>query len=188
MSYNILNAICVKQAFHTIRRTLATNSAMYSNKSSKLTVYTNKLDSEYETMEPVLKKQKELLETTTLTVTEPRDLKVINGVPEEHVNTRRVRICKPSKNAMQSGTENTHLWRLDFEDRERWENPLMGWTSTGDPLSNLNVWFATAEEAAEYCDQNGWHYEIEEPMPRRNLKKVYADNFSWNKRTRVGTK
>ena len=54
----------------------------------------------------------------------------MSGVPEEHITTRRVRIYIPAKNAMQSGTFGTRKWRMDFDTRERWENPLMGWTST----------------------------------------------------------
>lgn len=31
---------------------------------------------------------------------------------------------------MQSGTNNIGHWEMEFETRERWENPLMGWSST----------------------------------------------------------
>ena len=51
----------------------------------------------------------------------------ITGQPEEHVKGRLVRIYEPAKNAMQSGTDNTGHWEMDFDTRERWENPLMGW-------------------------------------------------------------
>lgn len=54
----------------------------------------------------------------------------VTGVPDEHVGPRRVRIFVPARNAMQSGTENTHRWQMEFDTRERWENPLMGWAST----------------------------------------------------------
>lgn len=50
---------------------------------------------------------------------------------------RMVRIFVPTKSAMQSGTANTDKWEMEFENRERWTNNLMGWTSTGDPLSNM---------------------------------------------------
>jgi NADH dehydrogenase (ubiquinone) Fe-S protein 4 len=58
------------------------------------------------------------------------NISTITGVPEEHIKTRLVRIYRPSKNAMQSGTDNTNHWEIEFETRERWENPLMGWSST----------------------------------------------------------
>ena len=66
---------------------------------------------------------------------------MLSGVPEEQLKTRHVRIFLPSKNAMQSGTHNTTRWKLEFDTRERWEHPLMGWTSrlasTAAPEYNL---------------------------------------------------
>ena len=71
----------------------------------------------------------EQLKNTKIEV-EPTKLSSVSGVPREHVDTRLVRISKPSKNTMQSGTHNTKNWKIEFDNRERWENPLMGWTST----------------------------------------------------------
>ena len=51
-----------------------------------------------------------------------------SGVPEEQLK-RVARIFVPARNAMQSGTNNTHEWKLEFDNQERWENPLMGWAS-----------------------------------------------------------
>ncbi|KAH0627933.1 hypothetical protein JD844_008521 [Phrynosoma platyrhinos] len=31
---------------------------------------------------------------------------------------------------MQAGVNNTKKWKMEFDTRERWENPLMGWAST----------------------------------------------------------
>lgn len=85
------------------------------------------------------------LRTTAITVDQPNLLSVVSGVPEEHIVNRRVRIYKQAKNAMQSGTYDTQKWKLDYENRERWENPLMGWTSTYVPFfgwfSNLMLIF-----------------------------------------------
>ncbi|XP_054731258.1 NADH dehydrogenase [ubiquinone] iron-sulfur protein 4, mitochondrial [Anastrepha obliqua] len=124
-----------------------------------------------------------------ITVPTKVDLSPISGVPEEHVKTRRVRIHIPPKNAMQSGSDNVNHWQIEFDNRERWENPLMGWTSTGDPLSNLQVDFGSKEEAIEHCERNGWRWFIDtddEPKPGR--VKNYGLNFHWNRRTRVSTK
>ncbi|XP_015781384.1 NADH dehydrogenase [ubiquinone] iron-sulfur protein 4, mitochondrial [Tetranychus urticae] len=119
----------------------------------------------------------------------PVDISKVTGMPEEHSTSRRARIYKEAKNAMQSGTKNMHTWKLDFENRERWENPLMGWASTGDPISNLSLKFNSREEAIAFCEKNTWFYTVEEPPEaRKPKKKSYADNFSWNKRTRVGSK
>lgn len=124
----------------------------------------------------------------TITVDEKMDISSLTGVPEEHIKTRTVRIFVPARNAMQSGTFNTRRWRMEFDERERWENPLMGWTSTGDPLSNTEVNFHSKEDAIAFCEKNGWAWFVEEekvPIPR---KKSYGANFSWDRRTRVSTK
>ena len=52
----------------------------------------------------------------------------LSGVPSEQLK-RVARIYMPARNAMQSGTNATHTWNLEFETQERWENPLMGWAS-----------------------------------------------------------
>lgn len=125
---------------------------------------------------------------TQIVVEEKIDLRPVTGIPEAHVTHRRARIFHPTKNAMQSGTEATKPWVVEFEHQERWENPTMGWTSTGDPLSNVRLWFSSAEDAARFCDKHGWSYFVEEEQPRKPLRKSYADNFAWSKRTRVGSK
>lgn len=117
------------------------------------------------------------------------DMSPITGVPEEHVKPRRVRIYQPPKNAMQSGTSNIHHWEMEFDNRQRWENPLMGWASSGDPLSNMKVQFTKAEEAIEHCERHGWIWFLDVPKVEKSLKpKSYGINFSWNRRTRVSTK
>lgn len=145
-----------------------------------------------------------------ITVPTKVDLSPINGVPEEHVKTRRVCIHLPPKHAMQSGTDNLDHWVIDFDNRERWENPLMGWTSTyvkltyrhyiyiytyikifysGDPLSNIEVRFGSKEEAIEHCERNGWRWFIgAEEKPKVERVKNYGLNFHWNRRTRTSTK
>jgi len=138
-------------------------------------------------------RRKKLLQNSTIEVEKQvsADSNALSGVPEEHITTRRVRIYKPSKNAMQSATNDTKAWKMEFDNRERWENPLMGWGSTGDPLSNISVTlsFSTAEDAARHCEKNGWTYFIQEPyVAKHPLKKSYAANFAWNKRTRLGSK
>ncbi|CAG7829223.1 unnamed protein product, partial [Allacma fusca] len=123
-----------------------------------------------------------------ITVDSKVDITPITGVPEEHIKTRRVRIFKPAKNAMQSGTNNIKRWKMEFETRERWENPLMGWSSSGDPLSNMNLDFETKEDAMNFCDKNGWPWFVEEPVDKKPKTKTYGSNFSWNRNTRVSTK
>ncbi|KAG6458488.1 NADH dehydrogenase [ubiquinone] iron-sulfur protein 4, mitochondrial [Manduca sexta] len=137
---------------------------------------------------PEKAKERKALDTA-IVVPVKVDLSPITGVPEEHVKTRRVRIYQPAKNAMQSGTNNIHHWEMEFDTRQRWENPLMGWTSTGDPLSNMKVQFSSPDEAIEHCEKNGWIWYLDIPKTEKQFKpKNYGVNFSWNRRTRVSTK
>uniref|UniRef100_UPI0025403986 NADH dehydrogenase [ubiquinone] iron-sulfur protein 4, mitochondrial n=1 Tax=Euleptes europaea TaxID=460621 RepID=UPI0025403986 len=123
-----------------------------------------------------------------ITVDEKWDITPLTGVPEEHIKTRRVHIFVPTRNAMQAGVNNTKKWKMEFDTRERWENPLMGWASSADPMSNLLVTFATKEEAIAFAEKNGWSYDVQERRIPKPKSKSYGANFSWNKRTRVSTK
>lgn len=123
-----------------------------------------------------------------ITVEGAEDITTISGVPEEHIVERTVRIFKPAKNAMQSGTAGIKRWKIEFDNRERWENHLMGWSSSADPLSNMIVDFANKEEAVAFAEKNGWAYILEDPKEKTLKPKSYALNFAWNKRTRKSTK
>ncbi|XP_033750451.1 NADH dehydrogenase [ubiquinone] iron-sulfur protein 4, mitochondrial-like [Pecten maximus] len=133
----------------------------------------------------ITKKEEEELR---IIVKENTDISSLTGVPEEHIKTRHVRIFCPARNAMQSGSFNTNRWRIEFDNRERWENPCMGWVSTGDPLSNMNVDFISAEDAAVFCEKNGWSFSIDQKQVSTFKPKSYGANFSWDKKTRVSTK
>ncbi|XP_076044992.1 NADH:ubiquinone oxidoreductase subunit 18 [Oratosquilla oratoria] len=123
-----------------------------------------------------------------ITIDAPVDVTHITGVPEEHTHTRRVLIKCATKNAMQSGSNNQHKWQLTFENRERWENPLMGWSSTADPLSNVQLSFTDLEDAVAFCEKNGWEWYAQSKPVKPPRTKSYAANFSWDKRTRRSTK
>uniref|UniRef100_A0A672GYK1 NADH dehydrogenase [ubiquinone] iron-sulfur protein 4, mitochondrial n=1 Tax=Salarias fasciatus TaxID=181472 RepID=A0A672GYK1_SALFA len=117
-----------------------------------------------------------------------QDITTLSGVPEEHIKTRRVHIFVPAKTAMQSGANSTKKWKMDFDTRERWENPLMGWASTADPLSNMVLSFSSKEDAIAFAEKNGWSYEVTEKRTSKPRVKSYGANFSWDKRTRRSAK
>jgi len=127
-------------------------------------------------------------EKGVIEVSQNDDISSLTGVPEEHIKTRHVRIYSPARNATQSGNFGTRRWRMEFDTRERWENPLMGWQSTADPLSNMQLDFSSSEDAIAFCTKNGWEYHVEERQAPTPKRKSYGANFSWNKRTRVSTK
>jgi NADH dehydrogenase (ubiquinone) Fe-S protein 4 len=124
----------------------------------------------------------------TIKVEGKDDVSMLSGVPEEQLKSRKVRIYVPAKNAMQSGTHRTHKWRIEFDTRERWENPLIGWTSSADPLSMMDLQFTNKEDAVSFCEKNGWEYEVDVRHEIYLKPKSYGANFSWNKKTRVTTK
>ncbi|XP_045452793.1 NADH dehydrogenase [ubiquinone] iron-sulfur protein 4, mitochondrial [Melitaea cinxia] len=179
-----------------LSRTALTRSLpSFSTSSSRLASEdpTSRKEAPIISNETVLARPDEVKEKTvhdaTIAVSAKVDISPITGVPDEHIKTRRVRIYQPSKNAMQSGTSNTHHWEMEFDTRQRWENPLMGWTSTGDPLSNMKIQFATPDEAIEHCEKNGLIWYLDVPKREKELKpKSYGVNFAWNRRTRVSTK
>ncbi|XP_066510780.1 NADH dehydrogenase [ubiquinone] iron-sulfur protein 4, mitochondrial-like [Hoplias malabaricus] len=132
--------------------------------------------------------QKQEQGSQLITVDEKLDITALTGVPEEHIKTRKVRIFVPTRTAMQSGVQNTKKWKMDFDTRERWENPLMGWASTADPLSNMVLTFSSKEDAVAFAEKNGWSYDITERRTSKPRVKSYGANFSWDKRTRRSAK
>lgn len=74
-----------------------------------------------------------------------------------------------------SYTESMRLYNLNY---------------SADPLSNIsmNLDFASKDDAIRFCIKNRWEYEVDEAHVREIKPKSYGANYSWNKRTRVGTK
>ena len=78
---------------------------------------------------------------------------------------------------MQSGMGKADKWVLNFESENFGVNPLMGWETSSNTLSELNLEFSSKELAIEYAKKNKIDFEIIEPQKRKTLKKSYADNF-----------
>jgi hypothetical protein len=94
------------------------------------------------------------------------------------------RIFRPSKTAMQSGKGNSLAWVLEFEPKDaRRQDPLMGWTQTGDTESSqVRLSFETKEEAVRYADQHGIAFQLIDPHPTKRIIKAYADNFAFGRK------
>ena len=90
---------------------------------------------------------------------------------------RKAKIHKPTKTAMQSGLRNTKNWILEFDTLNTGINPLMGWTSSKDTMSEIKLEFSTKEQAINYAKKNNINYYIVEPQKRKIIKKSYSDNF-----------
>ena len=68
----------------------------------------------------------------------------------DHIMKKAI-IFKPSKTAMQSGLGNTDKWILKYVTENPGINPLMGWESSTDTLTELKLEFSTKESAIDYA-------------------------------------
>ena len=90
---------------------------------------------------------------------------------------KKAKIYIPTKNSMQSGLGKSDKWLIEFEIENTGINPLMGWETNTNTLSELNLEFSSKELAIEYAKKNKIDFEIIEPQKRKTVKKSYADNF-----------
>ena len=91
---------------------------------------------------------------------------------------KKAKIYKPSKTAMQSGLKKNNKWILEYITMQTGINPLMGWESSTDTLSELRLEFSTKDLAIEYAKKNKVEFEIIESKNRKIIKKSYSDNFT----------
>ena len=78
---------------------------------------------------------------------------------------------------MQSGIAKNNIWVLEFKTKDPTKNPLMGWESSTDTLSELKLEFSSKELAINYAKKKKIDYDLIEPKKRKTVKKSYADNF-----------
>ena len=90
---------------------------------------------------------------------------------------KKAKIYKPTKTAMQSGRGKLNKWLLEFKTKDTGINPLMGWETSTDTLSELKLEFSSKELAIEYAKKNKIQYDLIEVNERKTIKKSYADNF-----------
>ncbi|KAK9285275.1 hypothetical protein L1049_024465 [Liquidambar formosana] len=92
----------------------------------------------------------------------PGEIGIVSGIPEEHLR-RRVVIYSPARTATQQGSGKVGRWKINFMSTHKWENPLMGWTSTGDPYANVGdagMGFDSEETAKSFAERHGWEYVV----------------------------
>ena len=97
----------------------------------------------------------------------------------------RARIYKPAKTAMSSGTANTKHWILEFAPEAKREvDPLMGWTSSTDMNSQVQLSFDTLEAAQDYAKDHGIPAVVLKPKSRKpNIRpRGYGENFATDRR------
>ena len=96
----------------------------------------------------------------------------------DHLYMKKAKIYKPSKTSMQSGLSKYDKWIIEFKTKNTGINPLMGWESSSDTLSELSLEFSTKELAIEYAKKNKIDFELIESKERKFIKKSYSDNFT----------
>ena len=78
---------------------------------------------------------------------------------------------------MQSGERNTKKWILEFDTLNTGINPLMGWETSKDTMSEVKLEFSTKDQAINYARRNNIDYYIIDQQKRKIIKKSYSDNF-----------
>ena len=90
---------------------------------------------------------------------------------------KKAKIYKPTQTVMQSGKRNTKNWLLEFDTLNTGINPLMGWETSQDTMSEIKLEFSNKEQAINYAKKNNIDYYVVEPQKSKIIKKSYADNF-----------
>ena len=90
---------------------------------------------------------------------------------------KKAKIYIPNKSPMQSGYGKLDKWILEYESKDPTNNPLMGWESSSDTLSEVKLEFSSKDLAINYAKKNKIDYILIEPKKRKIKKKSYADNF-----------
>ena len=78
---------------------------------------------------------------------------------------------------MQSGKRNTKNWLLEFDTLDTGINPLMGWETSQDTMSEIKLEFSNKEQAINFAKKNNIDYYVLEPQRSKIIKKTYAQNF-----------
>ena len=91
---------------------------------------------------------------------------------------KKAKIYKPTKTVMQSGLGKNDKWIIEYITKNPGINPLMGWESSTDTLSELKLEFSTKESAINYAKRNKIIFEVIETKERKIFKKSYSDNFA----------
>ncbi|KAL1869928.1 ndufs4 NADH dehydrogenase Fe-S protein subunit [Diaporthe australafricana] len=107
---------------------------------------------------------------------------ITSGAPME-LQARTVRIYKQAKPATQSGDWQSKKWRMDWDvlpKGHRWENPLMGWQSSGDYMQGTHLNFKSKDDAVHFAEKQGYEYFVQEPNERKFAPKAYANNFLYS--------
>ena len=66
---------------------------------------------------------------------------------------------------------NTKNWLLKFDTLNTGINPLMGWESSKDTMSEVKLEFLSREQAINYAKKNNIDFFVVEPQKHKIIKK-----------------
>lgn len=108
------------------------------------------------------------------------EIAALSGMPAEHA-ARTVTIAQRIIKTSQNSTKYSHQWQITWKPQEGWKNPLMGWTSSADPMSSVKLTFDSDQHAIDFANKNGWKYDLVEEAHKETADLAtswkYKDNF-----------
>ena len=91
-------------------------------------------------------------------------------------------IYKPNRHTMQMGTGKTKSWILEYvPDATHTDEKLMGWVSSGQTNTQLNLHFKSLDAAETYAKSKNLRYSVMECNSEKTAVKNYAVNFANNR-------
>lgn len=88
-----------------------------------------------------------------------------------------VHIHRLSSTPLQAGLGRS-AWVIEFEPQQAPAmEPLMGWTSSRDPLQQVRLTFPSRAQAVAFAERQGWRYTVSEPHGRKLRPRPYDANF-----------
>jgi hypothetical protein len=97
-------------------------------------------------------------------------------------------IFRPGRSVLTSGRARTRNWLLTFERRTAPSiEPLMGWTSGDDPLTQVELSFPTLQSAICYAERQGLPFEVRGPAGSEGRAENVARTGSQALETKIGS-
>ena len=94
-----------------------------------------------------------------------------------------IKIYKPSKSSMQSGSGNKKQWLAEYmSEKDKIKDTLMGWNSSLDTKEQIKMFFKTKDKAIEWAKNNNEQFIVIEPKERKIKPKNYSSNFDINRK------
>ncbi len=93
------------------------------------------------------------------------------------------RIYRPAKSVTQSGRGKSLYWVIEHDaTAPKKIEPLMGYTSSTDMLSQVRLKFDNKEDAIRYAENNAIEFRVIEPKEQRRRALSYSDNFKYDRK------